>query len=77
LPWPYRENLAKELLVVFCFLLADQQSLMASPNLTTDTCSCLAFAEWTGLPLLICIWCFASGLDCWQWRLESPPKNYF
>jgi hypothetical protein len=23
----------------------------------------LVFAEWTGMSLLICVWCFASGID--------------
>jgi hypothetical protein len=36
---------------------------------------CLVFAEWTGLPLLIRVWCFVSGLNCWQWRLESPQRT--
>lgn len=31
-------------------------------NWATTTDSCLVFANWTGLLLLICVWCF--GLDC-------------
>ena len=27
--------------------------------------------------ILLILWCFASGQDCRQQRLESPPRNYF
>ena len=60
LSWLCREKHTKELLVVFnCFL-----PLQRTPA-----------NSWIKLQLLIHAWCFASGLDCWQRRLESPQRT--
>ena len=45
------------------------------PNWVTATDLCLEFAKWIGMQLLIHVWCFASKLDCWQWRLKWPQRT--
>lgn len=65
LSWLHREKHTKGLLAVFqMFLAASTDCWWAEP--------CAFF--WNKLLLLICVWCFASRLDCWQWRLESPQR---
>ena len=70
LSWLHRKKHIKEFLVVFYLLpttFIDSCQLSIAlwflHNWFTASDSCLVFANWTGLLLLICVWCF--GLDCW------------
>lgn len=77
--WLHREELAKDLLVMFLWLLAASTdswwSLMIyllDQAATAD--SCVVSAEWTGPKLLIHGWWFASRPNCWY--LDSEAWNH-
>jgi hypothetical protein len=62
--WLCKEKCTKELLVVFQLL----------PATTADSCRSVLPLDffWMEALLLIHVWCFASGLDFRQQRLEPP-----
>jgi hypothetical protein len=66
--WLCREKCIQELLVVFQLHLATSANwYQLTESHSTQTLSQGFF--WISPLLLILVWCFASGLVCWQQRL--------
>lgn len=84
------KKFSRDPLASCCFLRLGAIRFLLDRTALAD--SCVVSAKWTGLQVLVHVWCLQRGLDCrcfiwhcyrtellmsWQRRLNSPSKSYF